>query len=104
MLLNRIIHAGYTYRVNKVKICTEIKADLSVQLMCKTAVSYLHKHLLHKECSSLMNQLVVPKRKASQIYVKQPQNSIYMASIDKITDLYNKLPVEVKSMKMGPFK
>ena len=104
MLINCVVHGGYTYKVNKVTICEEIKADLPIQSMWKTAVTYLHKHLSHKKCHSLINQLVIPKRIASQIYIKRPKNSIYTASIDKITELYNKLPLKVKFMTIGSFK
>ena len=104
MLVNQIIHGGYTYKVNKIKICAEIKSDMPIQMMTKATVTYMHKHLKHKKCHSFINQLVIPKRIASQIYVKRPQNGIYTASIDKITELYNKLPLEVKSMNIGPFK
>ena len=63
MTINRIIHGGYTYKVNKVKICSEIESDLPGQHMNKTAVLYLHKHLNHRKCPSLMDQLLIPKQK-----------------------------------------
>ena len=47
MLVNRITHGGYTFKVNKNSICETIKSDLPNQAICKTAVTFLHKHLLH---------------------------------------------------------
>ena len=48
MSINCIIHWNYTFRVNKVKICNDFKSDPPKQSMAKTAVTYLHKHMLHK--------------------------------------------------------
>ena len=104
MLVNRITHGGYTFKVNKNTICETIKSDLPIQATCKTAVTFLHKHLLHRKCESLINRLAIPKRNASMIYVREPQNSTYTASIDKLVELYNKLPAKVKLMTIGSFK
>ena len=72
MLINRVIHGGYTFRVNKTTICDEIKTDMPLQSICKTAATFLHKHLTHRKCDSLINQLVIPKKIASHIYVRNP--------------------------------
>ena len=104
MMINRIIHGGYTYKVNKTSICEQIKTDLPLQATCKTAVTFVHKHLLHRKCHSLINRLAIPKRLASLIYIREPQNSIYAASTDRLIELYNKLPAKVKGMTIGSFK
>ena len=104
MTINRIIHGGSTLKVNKVKICQEIKCDLPAQHMCKTMVSFLHKHLFHRKCKAIIDQLIIPKRKSSIIYVRKLQNGTYHGSLDQNVDLYNKLPTNVKAMKVGPFK
>ena len=72
--------------------------------MCKTAVTYLHKHLIHHKCNAIIDQLIIPKRKSSSIYVRDPQIGMYHASLDRIVELYYKLPANVKAMKIGPFK
>merc|ERR1711954_538391 len=89
---------------NRNKICKEIDVDLPRQAMCKASVKFIHKHLLHQKCEAIIEQLIILKRKSSIIYVKQPQLSPYHASIDRMVDLYNKLPAEVKLMTMGQFK
>ena len=52
MHINRLIRGGYTYRVNKSKICNQIKVDLPRMAMAKTGVTYIHNHLKHKKCDS----------------------------------------------------
>lgn len=78
--------------------------DIPHQHMTKTAAIYMHKHLTHRKCASIVNQLIIPKRKASHIYVKNPQQGIYNASLDKCVDLYNRLPTQVKEMTIPQFK
>ena len=104
MTMNRIIRGGMCFRVSKEKICAEIKVDLPQQHMLKTAASYIHKHLQHQKCYSLTDQLIIPKRKVSLLYVKKPQIGIYNASLDKIIELYNRLPPNVRVMTMRQFK
>ena len=72
--------------------------------MVKAALKFLHKHLQTQKCEAIMEQLIIPKRKASNIYVKQPQLGQYKASIDRIVELYNMLSAQVKSMTVGQFK
>ena len=38
------------------------------------------------------------------IHLRKPQSGQYHASIDKVVDLYNKLPAKVKAMSIGLFK
>ena len=104
MTVNRIIPGGLTFKVNKVKICREIQVDLPQQHMFKMAALYLHKHLSHRKCKSLVNQLIIPKRVASTIYVKKPQIGMYNASLDKCVENYNRIPSNVKSMTHRQFK
>ena len=104
MYINRLIRGGYTFMVNKVKICEQIKVDLPRMALAKTAVTYLHNHIRHKLCDSLTGKLVIPKRIASIMYTKRPQNGTYPASLDKIVNIYNKLPANVKTLRIGPFK
>ena len=72
--------------------------------MAKTLATFLPKNLSHMHCDSLINQLIIPKRKTSKIYIRKPQQGLYHAAIDKIVEGYNLLPAEVKSLNMGPFK
>ena len=72
--------------------------------MAKTAVKYLHKHIIKCKCEVVLSQLIIPKRKASSGYVKQPQLSNYHTSLDKIVEIYNLLPASAKAKQMGPFK
>jgi len=104
MTLNRIIHGGWTFRTNKTKICNEIEVDLPKQNLYKTAVKFLHKHLTTRKCESILNQMIIPKRKVSTIYMKQPQLGQYHGALDKIVEVYNKLPPQVRCMKIGAFK
>merc|ERR1711954_251067 len=88
----------------QLKICREISTDLPRQWMAKTAVKYLHKHITTGKCESVLNQLIVPKRKASSVFVKQPQLGNYHTSLDKIVKIHNLLPASAKAKQMGPFK
>ena len=72
--------------------------------MCKTAVTYLQTHLIHRKCNAIIDRLVIPKRKSSTIYVRDPKIWMCHASLDRIVELYNKLPANVKAMKIWPFK
>ena len=72
--------------------------------MAKMAVKYLHKHITAGKCESVLSQLIVPKRKASSVFVKQPQLGNYHTSLDKIVEIYNLLPASAKAKQMGPFK
>ena len=104
MTINRLIRGGLTFKVKSEKICKEIKADPPSQHMLKVAVQYIHKHLNHKKCNALIDELVIPKRSTSHIYVKKPQNGTYTASLDKIIKIYNLLPASAKLMTMRQFK
>ena len=103
MTINRIIRGGLTFKVNKVKICKEISVDLPAQHILKTAAKYMHKHLMHRKCDAVINDLIIPKRVSSHIYVRNPLNGVYNASLDKITELYNRMPAVTKSMTMRQF-
>ena len=104
MMVNKIIRGGINFQVSKVKICREVKVDLPNQHMTKTAALYMHKHLTHRKCDSIINQLIIPKHKVSHIYVKNPQLGIYNASLDRCVELYNRLPTQVKAMTIAQFK
>ena len=104
MTVNRIIRGGLCFKVSKVKICNELKIDLPIQHIHKTAAIFIHKHMSHMKCHSLLNQLRVPKRKASPIYVKKPQVGNYAASLDKCIEVYNRQPTKVKEMTLRQFK
>ena len=86
------------------KICKEISTDLPRQWMAKTAVKYLHKHITAGKCESVLSQLIVPKRKASSVFVKQPLLRNYYTSLDKIVEIYNLLPASAKAKQTCPFK
>ena len=58
MLINWIIHWGHTFMTHKVKICKMIKADLPRQNMTKTAVKFLHNHILKGKCDAILDQLI----------------------------------------------
>ena len=104
MSVNRIIRGGLTYKVSKVKICKDIKSDLPAKHIRNATLNFIHKHLHHRKCSALIDQLWIPKRKSSPIFVRNPQNGVYHGSIDRIIDMYNNLPTEAKSLRPGPFK
>ena len=104
MNINRLILGGNNWMTNKTKICSEIKVDPPRQLICKAALRFIHKHLIKKTCGAIINQLSIPKRSVSMIYVKDPQSGTYHASIDRIIEVYNKLPTKVKEMSIGQFK
>ena len=78
--------------------------DLPKQNLYKTAVKFLHKHLTTRKCESILNQMIIPKRKVSTIYMKQPQLGQNHGALDKIVEVYNKLPPQVRCMKIGAFK
>ena len=99
-----IIHGGYTFKVNNKKICREAQVELPPMHMSKAAVSFMHKQLHHQKCISIVEKLKIPKRKTSHIYVRNPQNGTYPASLDKLVDLYNKLSPEGKTKTLGQFK
>ena len=73
MTINRIIKGGLTFKVNSIKICNKIKVNLPLRHIRKVSAQYIHKHLKTKKCSALIDELIIPKRKISHIYVKQPQ-------------------------------
>ena len=52
----------------------------------------------------MVNQLIIPKQKASYIYMKSPQIGIYNASIDKCIELYSRFPANVKVITIKQFK
>ena len=104
MYVNRIIQGGYNFRSNKTKVCQDIKVDLPRQMMCKAAVRFLHKHLINRKCDSILNKMIIPKRKISMIHLRKPQSGQYHGSLDKVVDLYNKLPAKVKTMTIRQFK
>ena len=104
MTINKIIHGDNNYRVSKVKICQEVKVDMPAQHMLKKAPIYMHKDLTHRKCNAIVNQLIIPKRKASCLYVKKPQTGTYNASLDKCVDLYSWIPTNVQEMTIAQFK
>ena len=90
MTLKRIIHGGLTYRVSKVKICRKINEELPEIHILKTATKYIHKKIYDRKCPAILEELIIPKRNASIIYMKNPQLGIYPASLDKLIGLHNK--------------
>ena len=76
MTINRIIRRGLTYKVSRVKICNDIKCDLPAKHIRKASLSFIHKHLTHRKCSALMDQLMIPKGKSSPIFVSLKTGSI----------------------------
>ena len=104
MTLKRIIHGGLTFKVRKVEICNYIKEEPPEKHILKVAAKYIHKHLHLRKCPALMNELIIPKRSASIIYMKNPLNDTYPGSLDKLIQIYNKLPQDVKSKNPNQFK
>ena len=99
MTLNRIIHGGVTFKISKVNICKKIKCDLPSKHILKTSARFIQKHIYLKKCPAILDKLVIPKREASIIYMRSPQMGTYPASLDKLIQLYNSLPLTHKSMK-----
>ena len=52
----------------------------------------------------MINQLIIPKRTASLIYVKKPQVGIYNASLDKCIKNYNRIPANIRAMTLRQFR
>merc|ERR1711954_453117 len=104
MTVNRIIRGGMTFKVNSLKICKEIKVDIPQQHIRKVSAQYIHKHLKQRKCNALLDELIIPKRETSHIYVKRPQIGTYSASLDKQIELYNTLPARAKLMTIKQFK
>ena len=104
MTLKRIIHGGLTFTVSKVNICKQIKEELPEKHINKTAAKFIQKQLYTRKCPALLDELIIPKRDASIIYLKNPQLGTYPASLDKLINLYNKLPQKTKSMNPSRFK
>ena len=65
---------------------------------------YIHKHIYKRKCPAIIDELIIPKRVASIIYMKNPQNGIYPASLDRLVNIYNKLPQDVKNKNPSQFK
>ena len=104
MSIYRRIRGGYTFRVNRKTICKDINTDLPRMHIAKKAVTFIHKQLSHRSCHSLVDRLIIPKRIASMIHMRNPQNGIYPTSLDRGVSLYNKLSTDLKSKRIGPFK
>ena len=88
----------------KTQICKDIKVDLPKMWMKKAAATFLHKHLTTAKCHDLILQLKIPKRIASPIFVRDPQLGNYNCSLDRIVEVYNSLPLDIKAKKVMPFK
>ena len=104
MLVNRLIHGKCGYMTAKTKICKDIKSDMPNMWMRKTAAKFMHKQITSAKCDDLLMQLKIPKRKASPIYVKDPQLGNYNCSLEKMVEIYNSLPVDLKAKKVVPLK
>ena len=90
--------------MNKTTICKRIKAEPPEKHVTKTAAKFIHKHLHHQKCPSMMNELIIPKRAASMIYLKNPLNGTYPGSLDKLIQIHNKLPQNVKAKNPNQLK
>ena len=104
MTLNRIIHGGVTFKVSKINICKKIGCDLPSKHILKTSARFIQKHMYLKQCPSIIEKLVIPKREVSMIYMRKPQLGVHPASLDKLIQLYNRLPQSHKTMKPARFK
>ena len=104
MTLKRIIHGGLTFRVRKTEICQKIKEETPDKHILKVSAKFIHKHLHFRKCPALMEELVIPKRAASLIYLKNPLNGIYPGSLDRLIQTYNKLPQNVKAKNPNQLK
>ena len=104
MTLNRIIHGGLTFKVSKVNICKKIKCELPAKYILKTLARFIQKHLYLRKCPAILEKMVIPKCDASIIYKSKPQLGVYLASLDRLVQLHNRLPQSTKSMKLARFK
>ena len=57
-----------------------------------------------RNCPALLEKMLIPKRNATKIYMKNPQTGIYPASIDRLVGIYNGLSQNVKNMNPARFK
>ena len=104
MMVNRQIHGWNNFHLNKECICKEICVDIPRQEILKTGLKFPHKAILHKKYESILEQLIIPTRAASKIYMKNLQKGNYNSSLDIIiVDYYNKLPPTVKTMTIRQF-
>ena len=90
--------------VNKKTICKRIGVELPEKHIIKTSARYIHKHIFHKKCPAVMDRMIIPKRDATIIYMKKPQLGVYPASLDKLVQLYNSMPLKLKAMKPPKLK
>ena len=104
MTIKRIIHGGLTFQVRKTDICRKINEQLPEKHILKVAAIYIHKHLHHQNCEAMMSELIIPKRAASTIFMKNPLSSVYPGSLDSLIKLYNKFPQNLKSKNPNQFK
>ena len=98
MNVNKWIYGKTTYMKSYKEICQEIQVEPPKQVILKTNTRYICKLMFEKQVTQLMNFLKINKRTGSKVYLKEPHKASTKASLNRHIDLFNTLPLELKTL------
>ena len=96
MKINKWVHGGNTFMMNKFKICKKIDSPLPEKEILDSSVLFIHKQIGHNKTQALHNYIAMPNRTVSKIYHKKPKKKLYRTPLDCHLHLYNQMPPDLK--------
>ena len=104
MTINKRIYNRNTYMTKYKDICHDIQEDEPKQLLLKTNTKFICKLMTECKVDQLLNLMIINVRLGSKVYMADPHKQGLKAAIIRLVQLYNALPLELKSLNQQRLK
>ena len=79
-------------------ICQDIEVDEPKQLILKQNTKFICKLMSERKVDQLLNLMLINPRLGTKVYMADPHKPSSKAAIIRLIQLYNALPLELKSL------
>ena len=93
-----------TYMVATRVICQKLQTDLPEQMILKNNLKYIHRIMTEGKVEQILNELKIPERSSSKIYMKNPSKETNKSSLEHQIDMYNALPNSLRILQPNKLK
>ena len=104
MKINKWIHGGNTFMVNKKKICKKIEKPLPEKEILDSSVLFIHKQISSAKTQAIQNFISMPNRTVSRVYHRFPKKKIYRTPLECHLHLYNQMKPHLKFLNHKQLK
>ena len=104
MKINKWIHGGNTFMMNKKKICDKIGSPMPEKELIDISALFIHKLISQAKAKALHNFIYLPNRTVSRVYHRCPKKKLYRTPLESHLHLYNQIPAHLKFLNNKQLK